>query len=113
MLSLLLSLPVIPSLIIACIITLCVYMIDTADPENYIDKMYYLKVFIISFLSSVVVIYCNYHMGVIDNTPASSPLKRKTLEQVDFSKLTSDVAESIQTAVEKPVSQLVADLPDF
>jgi hypothetical protein len=52
-------------------------------------------------------------MGVIDNTPTSSPIKRKTLEQVDFSKLTSDVAESIQTAVEKPVSQLVADLPDF
>lgn len=110
MLSLLLSFPVIPAFIIAAIITLCVYMIDSSDPENYIDKMYYLKVFIISFISSNVVIYCYYHMSSVSST--SSPLKKKTLEKVDFSKLTPDVTDTIQTGGET-VHEIVANLPDF
>ena len=109
--SVLLSFPVIPSLIISSLITLSVYMIDSADPENYIDKMYYLKVFIVSFISSNIVIYCYYHMKTLDITPPStSPLIKKTLEKVDFSKLTQN--DAIQIGGEN-APEIVANLPDF
>ena len=116
MLSTLLSFPVIPSLIIASIITLCIYLIDSSDPENYIDKMYYLKVFIVSFISSNAVIYCFYHMNSTISTgvatPSTTPLKKKTFDKIEFSKLTQDVSDSIQTGGET-AHELVAHLPDF
>ena len=112
MLSQILSFPVIPSMIIAFIVTLCIYMIDSADPENYIDKMFYLKVFIVSFIASNAVIYCYYHMGTTDIVTSSSPIKKKVIEKVDFSKLTEDVASSIKTGGES-VPEIVANLPDF
>jgi len=110
MLSTVLSFPVIPSLIIASIITICIYMIDSSDPENYIDKMYYLKVFIVSFISSNAVIYCYYHMGC--PVQSTTPLKKKTFNKVDFTKLTQGVSDSIQTGGEA-VPEIVAHLPDF
>lgn len=114
MLSVILSFPVIPSLIIASIITLCIYMIDSSDPDNYIDKMYYLKVFIVSFISANAVIYCYYHMGQPRiETTTSSPLKKKKLDTVDFSKLTPDVTDSIQTGAGALVPEIMANLPDF
>lgn len=112
MLSVLLSFPVIPAFIIASIITLAVYMIDSSDPETYIDKMYYLKVFIVSFISSNTVIYCYYHMGTSSSKSVTIPTKPKVVETVDFSKLTKDVADSIQTGGEA-VPEIVANLPDF
>ena len=112
MLSLLLSFPVIPALIIASIITVCVYMIDSSDPENYIDKMYYLKVFIVSFISSNAIIYCYYHMSG-DKTSSTLPPKPKKITTVDFTKLTPDVTDSIQTGGGETVPEIVANLPDF
>ena len=114
MLSLLLSFPVIPAFIIASIITISIYMIDTADPENYIDKMYYLKVFIISFITSNTVIY--FYKGSSNNVTESINKSisnvKKNVEKVDYTKLTKDVSDSIQTGGEN-IPEIVANLPDF
>jgi hypothetical protein len=88
-------------------------MIDSSDPDNYIDKMYYLKVFIVSFISANAVIYCYYHMGQPRIETTGSLLKKKKLNTVDFSKLTPDVTDSIQTGAGALVPEIMANLPDF
>ena len=89
-------------------------MIDTADPENYIDKMYYLKVFIISFITSNTVIY--FYKGSSNNVTESINKSisnvKKNVEKVDYTKLTKDVSDSIQTGGEN-IPEIVANLPDF
>ena len=111
MLSILLSFPVIPSFIIASIITIAIYMIDTSDPETYIDKMYYLKVFIISFITSNTVIYFYYNSSNLSVDKVQNTIK-KPINKVDYSKLTKDITDSIQTGGED-VNEIVANLPDF
>jgi hypothetical protein len=87
---------------------------DSSDPGNYIDKIYYLKVFIISFLTSTSVIYFyrSTPNDISSSINKSISNVKKNVEKVDYTKLTKDISDSIQTGGEN-IQEIVANLPDF
>lgn len=95
----LLSLPIIPSLIISILITVVIFGFDQMENKNT-DNYYYFKIFTISFISAISVLY-------FYNTYDQNLINKKVTNLLD-----DNIKQELKTVI-KNDPNVISSLPDF